>query len=271
VSITDDSWITDETDQLKPSAARLYDYLLGGAHNFAVDRALAERIIAKTPEAPVAARLNRAFMRRVVLFMVNQGIRQFLDLGSGIPTVGNVHEIAQQADKRCRVVYVDYEDVAVAHGRLLLEDNDRAAMLAADATEPNAVLDAPETKRLIDFAEPVGLLAISLLHYVAPRQDPHGVMRRYRDALTAGSYLGISHGGSDIDSWDVGSAVDQINRSSPDGAYLRTRAEVLDLLTGFELVEPGLVTTSQWRPDRPDEAAEYRKYDVIYGGVGRKS
>jgi len=270
VPVTDDSWISEETDQLKPSAARLYDYLLGGAHNFAVDRALAEKLLAKHPDGAVAARLNRAFMRRAVLFMVDQGIRQFLDLGSGIPTVGNVHEVAQAADEQCRVIYVDFEDVAVAHGELLLAGNDRVAMLAADATEPSAVLDAPETKRLIDFNEPVGLLAVTLFHYVAPQRDPHGVMRRYRDALVTGSYLGISHVGSDVATWDLEWAVDTANRESQDGVYPRLRAEVLDLFTGFELVEPGLVTTSRWRPDRPDEAGDHQYLDVIYAGVGRK-
>jgi S-adenosyl methyltransferase len=270
VPATDDSWITDEIDQFKPSAARLYDYLLGGAHNFAADRALGEKILAKHPDAAAAARLNRAFMRRAVLFMVDQGIRQFLDLGSGIPTVGNVHEIAQHADERCRVVYVDYEDVAVAHGSLLLAGNDRAAMLAADATEPSAVLDAPETKRLIDFSEPVGLLAITLFHYVAPQRDPYGVMRRYRDVLATGSYLGLSHLGNDVATWDLGWILDQTKKDSMDGVYPRSHAEVLDLFTGFELVKPGLVITSRWRPDRRDDAGENEKYDVIYAGVGRK-
>jgi S-adenosyl methyltransferase len=270
VSVTDDSWISDEIDQVKPSGARLYDYLLGGAHNFAVDRALGDKIIAKYPDIALTARLNRAFLRRAVLFMVDRGIRQFLDLGSGIPTVGNVHEIAQVADERCRVVYVDYEDVAVSHGELLLADNDRASMLAADATEPSAVLDAPQTKRLIDVSQPVGLLAVTLFHYVAPQQDPQAVMRRYQDALAAGSYLAISHLGNDISTIDLGWIVDQTQRDSMEGIYPRTRAEVLDLFTGFELVEPGLVTTSQWRPDRPDEAGENQKYDMIYAGVGRK-
>jgi hypothetical protein len=270
VPVADDSWITEETDPLKPSAARLYDYLLGGAHNFAVDRALGQKLMTKYPDIAMSARVNRSFMRRAVLFMVDQGIRQFLDLGSGIPTVGNVHEIAQEADERCRVVYVDYEDVAIAHGELLLAGNDRAAMLAADATEPDAVLDAPETKRLIDFGEPVGLLAITLFHYVAPQQDPQAVMRRYRDALAAGSYLAISHIGSDITTMDIEWIVDQTQRDAMEGLYPRPRAEVLDLFTGFEIVEPGLVTASEWRPERTDGAGK-NQYEMLYAGVGRKT
>ena len=266
----DNSWISDETDQLRPSAARVYDYLLGGAHNFAVDRALAARLLAVQPNGATVARLNRAFMRRAVLFMVEAGVRQFLDLGSGIPTVGNVHEIAQKADPACRVVYVDYEDVAAAHGQLLLEGNDRAAMVQADITDPAAVLNAPATRRLIDFDEPVGLLAVTLFHYVSPRQDPYAILRRYRDALVAGSYLAISHAASDFPSINVEGAVEEMRKAHSDNIYPRNRAEVLELFAGFELVEPKLVTTSQWRPDWSVDPSADPEADGLYAGVGRK-
>jgi S-adenosyl methyltransferase len=266
---TDDSWVFDETDQLKPSAARVYDYLLGGAHNFAVDRALADRLLALYPNGAHAARVNRAFMRRAVLFMVEEGIRQFLDLGSGIPTVGNVHEIAQQADPACRVVYVDYEDVAVAHGQLLLEGNDRAAMLQADVAKPEVVLTAPETRTLIDFNEPLGLLAITLFHYLSPAQDPAGMLRRYRDAMAPGSYLAISHAASDLAPTRITEAAEEMRRSSADNVFPRSRAEVLDLFTGFDLVEPGLVTTSGWRPDWSAAPNTNPESDALYAGVGR--
>src|SRR5919197_968071 len=154
------SWVPDGVDTGKPSAARLYDYLLGGGHNFAADRALAEKFLQAQPNARTIARLNRSFLRRAVLFMMDNGIRQFLDLGSGIPTVGNVHEIAQQADPGTRVVYVDYEDVAVAHSDLMLEGNDEATMVQADLTRPSEVLDHPISRMLLDFSEPVGLLMV---------------------------------------------------------------------------------------------------------------
>src|SRR5919197_2688282 len=145
------SWVPEGLDLDRPSAARIYDYLLGGAHNFAHDRELAERFLRAQPNAREIARLNRAFLRRVVLFMMENGVRQFLDLGSGIPTVGNVHEIAQQADPGTRVVYVDYEDVAVAHSDLMLEGNDEATMVQADLTRPGDVLSHPVARRLLDF------------------------------------------------------------------------------------------------------------------------
>lgn len=268
--MSDSSWASGQTDQLKPSAARVYNYLLGGAHNFAADRALAQRLLALQPNGASVARLNRAFMRRAVLFMVENGIRQFLDLGSGIPTVGNVHEIAQKADPACRVVYVDYEEVAAAHGTLLLEGNDRASMIQADITLPHTVLKAPQTQHLIDFDEPVGLLAITLFHYVSPQQDPADVLRRYRESMVAGSYLAVSHAASDFESIRIGEAAEEMRKASADNVFPRTRAEVLTLFDGFELVEPGLVTTSRWRPDWSVDPEANPEDDALYAGVGRK-
>ncbi|HEX8864818.1 MAG TPA: SAM-dependent methyltransferase, partial [Lentzea sp.] len=153
------SWVPEGVDTGKPSAARLYDYLLGGGHNFAADRMLAEKFLQAQPNARTIARLNRAFLRRAVLFMMDNGIRQFLDLGSGIPTVGNVHEIAQkaaqEADTEAHVVYVDFEDVAVAHSQLILENDPRATIIQEDMTKPAAVLKAAQESGLLDFTQPV--------------------------------------------------------------------------------------------------------------------
>jgi len=264
-------WIPDESAQLKPSAARIYDYMLGGAHNFAVDRQLVERLMAANPNAIHVARVNRAFLRRAVLYMVNQGIRQFLDLGSGIPTVGNVHEIAQKAGPDCRVVYVDYEGVAVAHSELLLEGNDNATVLQADVTMPDAVLHAPRTRRLINFDEPLGLLVVALLHYISPAQDPGAVLRRYREIMAPGSYLAISHATRDFMPEPVDKAVEEIRKSSPDVVFTRTHAEVLEFFGDFELVEPGLVTTARWRPDGPLDPNRNLADDALYAGVARKN
>ena len=162
------SWVPQGLDTGKPSAARLYDYLLGGGHNFAGDRALAEKFLQAQPNARTIARLNRAFLRRVVLFMMDRGIRQFLDLGSGIPTVGNVHEIAQKADPEAHVVYVDFEEVAVAHSQLILEGEPRATIIQEDMTKPAAVLKAAQESGLIDFGRPVGVLAVGVFHFVPP-------------------------------------------------------------------------------------------------------
>lgn len=263
-------WIPDESVQLRPSAARIYDYMLGGAHNFAVDRELVERLMAVNPNAIFVARANRTFLRRAVQFMADQGIRQFLDLGSGIPTVGNVHEIAQRADPECRVVYVDVEGVAVAHAELLLEGNDKATVLQADVTEPEAVLDAPRTRRLLNFDEPLGLLVVALLHYLSPAQDPAGMLRRYREVMAPGSYLAISHATRDFSPEPVDRAVDEIRKSSPDVVFTRSRAEVLAFFDDFELVEPGLVTTSRWRPEWRSDPTPNPGDDALYAGVARK-
>ncbi|HET8643053.1 MAG TPA: SAM-dependent methyltransferase [Pseudonocardiaceae bacterium] len=265
------NWTCDEIDQLKPSGARVYDYLLGGAHNFAVDRALAHRLLELNPGAAMVARVNRGFLRRAVLLMIEQGIRQFLDLGSGIPTVGNVHEIAQKADPASRVVYVDIEEVSAVHSRMLLEGDDNAALVQADIARPQDVLDAPETRQLIDFDEPLGLLAVSVLHYLSPEQDPVAVMRQYASVMVPGSYVAISHGASDFTKFAMDEAVAELRRSSAESIYPRSRAEVTELFVGFELVEPGLVTTSRWRPDWSVEPDTDPQEDALYAGVGRKN
>jgi S-adenosyl methyltransferase len=260
------NWVPTSVDLEKPSAARAYDYVLGGNHNFTVDRELVHRLSAVQPEAKYFAITNRAFLRRAVLFLVDQGIRQFLDLGSGIPTVGNVHEIAQAVAPSARVVYVDNEHVAVAHSQLILEDNDNAEMVHADITKPGLVLSDPATTRLLDFDQPIGILAITIGHYVL--DDAQSVFAAYRDVAPPGSYLAITHLTSDfVDMDNVTSAM----RTSQNHVTPRSRDEVLALFGDWELVEPGLVTTSQWRPDRendPREVAEKR--DGLYAGVARK-
>ncbi len=263
------NWVPTSVNIDKPSAARMYDFLLGGSHNFAVDREFLEtRILAVQPEAKRIAIMNRAFMRRAVLFMLDQGVRQFLDLGSGIPTVGNVHEIAHEVDPASRVVYVDNEHVAVAHGQLLLEDNDNAVIVQADITKPGLVLTDGDTRRLLDFTQPVGLLAITIGHYVLDDQDPYGVFAAYRDALPSGSYLAISHFTNDFDA-ATAEELTEVMKSSQNSVRARGRDEVLRLFGDYELVEPGLVTTSQWRPDLPVEP-DARERDGLYAGVGRK-
>ena len=261
-------WIPDTIDIGKPSTARMYDYLLGGGHNLEADRLLVEKMLALQPEVRRIAIMNRAFLRRAVLFMVGEGVRQFLDLGSGIPTVGNVHEIAQQADPNCRIVYVDNEAVAVAHSQLVLEGNDRAVMLQADITEPDIVMHAPET-RLLDFSEPIGLLAITIGHHIGPDRDPIGVFARYRAALAPGSYLAITHATLDL-ATERSEAAEKV-ATQQISIFPRSRAEVLELFGEFELVEPGLVTTSQWHPDRGDDVAKDPSMDAFYAGVARKS
>jgi hypothetical protein len=260
------NWVPTSVDLEKPSAARAYDYVLGGNHNFAVDRELVTRLLELQPDAKRFAIMNRAFMRRAVLYMIDQGIRQFLDLGSGIPTVGNVHEIAQAVDPSARVVYVDNEHVAVAHSQLLLENNDNAAMVHADITKPGLVLSDQSTRNLIDLDQPVGVLAITIGHYIL--SDAASVFATYRDAVPPGSFLAITHLTNDFVNTDH---ISEMMKRSQNRVTPRTHDEVLALFGDWELVEPGLTTTSQWRPERvedlPEDAA---RRDALYAGVARK-
>lgn len=263
-------WIPDSIDVGRPSTARMYDYVLGGGHNLEADRILVDRMLAIQPEIRRFAIMNRAFLRRAVLYMIDNGIRQFLDLGSGIPTVGNVHEIAQQVAPECRIVYVDIEPVAVAHSQMILEGNANAVMVQADITEPDMVLFDPNTQRVLDFSQPIGLLAVTIGHHVSDDRDPVGVFARYRDAVVPGSYLAITHSTCDF-ATNRSAETEEMVRREHINITLRSRGEILELLKGFELVTPGLVSTSQWHPDRPDEAAKDPAEDGMYAGVGKKA
>jgi len=259
-------WIPDEVDPARPSAARIYDYLLGGEHNFAADREVADRLRAIQPNIAAIARYNRAFLRRAVHFMLRQGVRQFLDLGSGIPTVGNVHEVAQSVDPEARIVYVDYEPVAIAHSSLLLEGNPHAAALQADITKPAAVLKSAPVRELLDLTKPVGLLAVTVGHYLPPESGIYRVFAAYRDALAPGSYIALTHVTNDFTALRD-PRVAETMRSTADHIYPRNRAEVLALFDGFDLVEPGLTTAANWRPDSVAVAVDPED-DGLYAGVG---
>lgn len=258
-------WIPPGADLSRPSAARIYDYLLGGGHNLAADRAVARKLEAIQPQVAAVARRNRAFLGRVVRFLLDQGVRQFLDLGSGIPTVGNVHEVAQAADPGAKVVYVDHEPVAVAHSLLLLKDNPNARALEADATNTDAVLTSGPVQQLLDLDEPVGLLAITLGHYLP---EVRGVFAAYRDALAPGSYLALTHLTNDFAVLND-PRVAETMRNTQDHIYPRSKDEVLALFDGFELVEPGLTTSANWRPDRVAAVVDPEE-DGLYAGVGVK-
>ena len=266
------NWIPQSVDVSVPSMARTYDYLLGGAHNFAVDRELAAHVERAMPDARAVARVSRAFLQRCVRFMVDEGIRQFLDIGSGIPTVSNVHEVAQGMDPECRVVYVDKDPIAVAHSELLLLDNDRAAVVHADMRDPGAILGDPATRAVLDFDQPVGLLLLMMLHWLPDEADPWALMARYRDALAPGSYLAITHVTGDNLKPGVDEVTDLIKESrSADQLTERTHEQVLELFGDFELVEPGLVGCAAWRSTGPVDVSDTPETNrVIYGGVARK-
>ncbi|MFD9888900.1 SAM-dependent methyltransferase [Amycolatopsis sp. NPDC059027] len=270
--VTRQDWVPQGVDITVPSVARLYDYILGGGHNFAVDRAMGEQIERVMPGAREAARINRAFLGRVVRFMVGQGIRQFLDIGSGIPTVANVHEVARAADPECRVVYVDRDAVAVAHSELILSDDDHAAVVRADMREPEAIFTSSPVRELLDLDEPVGLLMLLMLHWIPDDADPLGLMRRYHDALASGSHLAITHVSHDNEETGLTEVTDVIKRSkSPDQVNARPRGRIAELFDGFDLVEPGLVGCGEWRPNGPaDISGQPAMNTLLYAGVGVK-
>lgn len=255
-----------------PSVARTYDFMLGGGHNFAVDREMGLKIERAMPGLRQAARVNRAFLGRVVRFMLARGVRQFLDIGSGIPTVGNVHEIAQQADPDCRVLYVDRDAIAVAHSQLMLAGNDRAAIVKADMREPETILDSPEARRLLDLSKPVGLLMLLMVHWIPDESDPLGLLARYREPLAPGSYFALTHATSDQQGERLSEAADIIERSkSPDQLTVRSHARILPMFGEFELVEPGLVGCGMWRPGGPADVTDDSDMNtLVYAGVGRK-
>ncbi|MGA8117951.1 MAG: SAM-dependent methyltransferase [Actinocatenispora sp.] len=233
----------------RPSPARVYDYLLGGSANFAVDREFAEQALRAYPDARLIAHANRSFLRRAVRFCADAGIRQFLDLGSGVPTAGNVHDIVAGYEPACRVVYVDKDPVAVTHSRQLLGDTGDVGVIGADLADVEAVLADPVARGLLDPDRPVAVLAVAVLHYLDDAEDPAGVLSAYRRAFHAGGYVVLSHGTSDHirELADLG----ELFERSTDRARLRTRSEVADLLPGLALVDPGLVYTAQWRLDTP--------------------
>lgn len=265
-------WVPLGIDPNVPSMARTYDYLLGGAHNFAVDRQLAEAAERIMPRSREIARLNRAFLRRAVLFLVESGIRQFLDIGSGVPTVGNVHEIAQHAAPDARIVYVDKDPVAVAHSELLLDGNKNATVIQADLREPERILTHPETNRLINFDEPLGLLMVMMLHFVPDADSPGQVIAEYRDAIVPGSFLALSHVTADQRSDQISEVAEEISHArSSDQLNYRSHAEIVRFFDGFELVEPGVVGCGLWRPDGPGGISNDPESNAhVYAGIGRK-
>ncbi|WP_225993672.1 SAM-dependent methyltransferase [Actinomadura rudentiformis] len=243
-------------DATVPNAARMYDYWLGGKNNFAADRDAAEQII-KITHGWIRhdAHLNRAFLGRAVRTAATAGVRQFIDLGSGLPTQENVHEVAQRVDPAARVVYVDYDPVVTAHGQALLAGEDGVGFVQADIRKPEKILDDPIVHRLIDFDQPVGLLAVAVLHFVSDEDDPYGILAAFRSRLVPGSHLVVSH--LEKDSYPkIIDRAQEVYRRVSTGFTVRDRDEISRMFEGFELLEPGLTHPAKWRPDDHIETAE---------------
>jgi SAM-dependent methyltransferase len=242
-------WAVPDIDLDRPSVSRVYDYLLGGSYNVQADRDFAEQVLKLAPEAAEAARANRAFLRRAVQALVEAGIRQFLDIGSGIPTRGNVHEIAQKYAPDSRVVYVDIDPIAVAHGTQILAGRPGTAAIQGDLRRPEAMLDNPRLREVLDFSRPIGVLLVAVVHFIPDTHDPAGAVARLRDAVTSGSHLVLSHAAWPPPASDDALRARDLYDQTRTSLILRTGDEIAAYLDGWPIMEPGVVTVAHWRPE----------------------
>ena len=261
--------LASSIDTSVPHPARMYDYFLGGRDNYEVDRFAAEQVIAVVPEVRAMARENRAFLGRAVRFLAKQGIRQFLDIGTGIPGPGNTGDVARELVPDAHVVYVDNDPIVLVHASALLagQDPQHTTVIQADLRDPGAILNHPAARAVLDFDKPIAILLVAVLHFVMEDEDPVGIVDRLKQVMVPGSYLVVSHGTSDIDPERAAEAVRTYNRG---GARIiaRTGTQIRRFFEGLELVEPGLVQLPLWRPD--DEVADDISGIWWYAGMARK-
>ena len=255
-------------DTTRPHVARMYDYYLGGKDNFAVDREAVAAVEAAMPEVRQLALENRAFLRRAVTYMAAHGIRQFIDIGAGLPTAGNTHEVAQAIAPDARVAYVDNDPIVLSHGRALLATDDNTTVVTADLRNPREVMDHDDVRRLIDFTQPVGVLLIAMTHFLRT-EEREPVMSVLRETLVPGSYLTTTHVTVDNHSREAVEGVEAAYRKTPTPIFFRRHDEITPFFDGFDLVPPGLVTVDRWRPDPQEPSPTPTGW--LYGGVGRRS
>lgn len=253
------------------SPARMYDALLGGSHNFEIDRRAAEMGKALVPDLPRVALSNRAFLRRSVRFLVDAGVRQFLDIGSGIPTAGNVHEVAQEIDPEIRVLYVDIDPVAVAHSRAILAGNERATAVEADLRKPADLLTQVRATGLLDFEQPVGVLLFAVLHLLGDDDHPGAAVRSVYEAVPSGSYVAISHLTSSTRPEDAAALGTNSAEQNKIGIHFRTQEAITGLFGDWQLIEPGVVELPTWRPEPGESESENGARSLGLAGVGRKA
>ncbi|AUG81110.1 hypothetical protein CFP65_6454 [Kitasatospora sp. MMS16-BH015] len=261
------NWVPPGTDLDKPNAARVYDYYLGGSHNFEADRRMARRAMELWPDLPAIMRANRAFLRRSVQYLADRGLTRFLDVGSGIPTFGAVHEVARVTAPGARVVYVDRDPVAVAHSRLLLKDDPLSSVVEADLRDPADLLARPEVRELLAAGEPVALMLVAVVHFVTDAEEPAKVLATLREALPAGSALVLSHASLEGRPDQAGPHQD-LYRLTPTPLTMRSRQQITDFFEGFELVEPGVVYLPEWRPENPEAVGPHPERMTGMAGVG---
>jgi hypothetical protein len=272
--MTDDtSWmkvdpdVPAEIDQSHPSIARVYDAILRGKDNFAVDRAVAEQAHRAFPDGGEAAFINRRLLGRAVRFMARQGVDQFLDLGSGLPTVQNTHQIAQSVNPKARVVYVDNDPIVLAHGRALLAENEHTTVVTADLREPGMILANPGIVTFLDLSRPVGLILNAVIHHVLDEEDPYGILDSYKQGMAPGSYLLLTHFSS---SSPEARALEAVLLRTIGRGQLRTKEQIERFFDGLDIVEPGIVYLPQWRPEEPVTEPLDISGLLYVGGVGRK-
>jgi hypothetical protein len=265
--------LPDFLDPSRPSASRVYDYLLGGYHNFPADRQAAEQIRAVIPTVSYTARSNRAFLRRALTHLINLGIDQVLDIGSGIPTLGNVHEIAHQINPQVRVVYVDIDPVAVQHSLAILHEQPgelaTTTAIQADLRIPQQIFDHPETRRLIDFDRPLVVILLAVLHLVTDDAEAGAIVTTLRDRLAPGSYMVISHPTDDWMTSEESDGIEAVTSNLVTPGFFRRRSQIEPWFAGLELLPPGLVATPAWRPEEPG-GAEIVIQSMLLAGVGHK-
>lgn len=261
--------VPEGIDLGRPSIARAYDAVLGGKDNYDVDQEVADRLRETMPQIGELAWYNRAILGRGVRYLTGEaGIRQFLDLGAGLPTMENTHQVAQSVDPQARVVYVDIDPIVLAHGRALLATNGLTHVETADLRDSATVLGSPRVRKLIDFTEPVAVMLVGMLHHLHDDEDPEGVVDGYLDAVPVGSHLFITHF---LDTGDESRALEKSFLDFLGTGRFRTREEIVRLFRGCELVEPGLVPLSYWRPDGIVRDKLTLVEEIIVGGIAIKS
>jgi S-adenosyl methyltransferase len=275
VTVPDADRLPPGLDAAKPNIARVYDAFLGGKDNFAADRQVVDFALQVTPDAPAGARANRAFLRRVVRNLAAEaGIRQLLDIGSGLPTQGNVHEVAQEIAPQTRVVYVDSDPVVRVHAQALLATGPGTMFLTADLREPETIRHDPAVCEFIDFSKPVGLLLFAILHHINDDEDPAGLVARLRASLAPGSYLAISSfrmpGPEHPEDAARTAAMERLFNEKLGTGRWRSQEEILSWFGDWDLLSPGLVPLPEWRPDVRGRVKRDATYYGFVGGVARK-
>jgi SAM-dependent methyltransferase len=259
--------VPPQLDLHKPTAARVYDAILGGKDNFPWDRAVAAKVIAAFPQAASSAALNREVLERAVRYLHHQGIDQFLDLGSGLPTARNTHQIARELNPRALVAYVDNDPIVLTHGRAQLVDDAATTVVTADVRHPDTIVTNPLITAFLDFSRPVGLVLSAVIHHLNDDEDPHGVVTKLTSALAPGSYLYLTHF---CTAAPAAAALERVLTRSIGSGRMRSADEITAFFDGLDLVDPGVVFLPEWRPERPVSYPLETGGQLILGGMARK-